>query len=553
MTKGIVLRGAGAGRTILVNPLNTFTTKSRGNGSVPDATPIIIVGPGRWVNPDGDARCNGFTAYQTADMQLLSVDGTKGSSSVTVARGAIFAAGQMVLLDETSGAGWRPDIVSNSTSIWASPNYAVQWQMHKPGISGDDPLQTGLVPSKANNFAGSGSGSDAACWFSRQDRPQNEIKQISAVRGNVITFTSPLTMGYLTSRYAELTTFTGSNAPVDEAGVEDLSVQGGGNGALRFENTMYSWAKNIECSEWYGECVAMDGSFRDELIDSYIHDGAWAEPGGAGYAISLAAGSSEILIENNIVLKANKMMVSRSAGAGSVVAYNYMDDGYIATNERWIEIGLNASHMVGSHMVLFEGNRSFNIDSDDTHGNSTYIIYFRNLATTARAPFRSDYTGDTIDDGDNFPLGHSGPKRAAGAMTYTYWMTYVGNVLGQPGLTTAANGYVDSATRPGVWGPAVWLMGWNDISPYMVDPQVAATAIRDGNWDSYLGKQTWLTNAAARLSDSMYLRCKPAFFGSDTWPWLDPGTGTIHTLPAKQRLDAGTPNGVPASGEACRK
>ena len=550
LTKGVVLRGAGAGKTIFVNPLNVFTTKSAGNGSARDATPIIIVGPGRWVNPDGDARCNGETSYQTAYMQLLSANATKGSSSVTVADGSIFAAGQMVLLDETSGAGWRTDVVANSTSIWAGPNYAVQWQMHKPGISGDDPLETRVIPSKANNFSGTGNGKDAACWFSRQDRPQNEIKQVASVNGNVITFTSPLTMGYLTSQYAELTTYTGSNAPVDMAGVEDVTVQGGGDGALRFQNTMYSWAKNIECTEWYGECVSIDNSFRDELVDSYIHDAAWAEPGGAGYAISLASGSSEVLIENNIVLKANKMMVSRSSGAGSVVAYNYMDDGYIATNEGWIEIGLNASHMVGSHMVLFEGNQSFNMDSDDTHGNSTYIVYFRNLATTVRSAFQSDYTGNKVGDVDN---GRNGPKRAAGAMTYSYWMTYVGNVLGQPGLTTAANGYMDSATSPGAWGPAVWLMGWNDLSPYTVDPEVVATAIRDGNWDSYLGKQTWLTNAPAQLPDSLYLSCKPAFFGSDTWPWLDPSTGTIYTLPAKQRLDAGTPNTVAASGEACAK
>jgi len=555
VTKGVVLRGAGAGKTILINPRNTLTTKSHDIEAPADAVPVIVVGPGLWVNPDGDARCAGFTPYQTAYMQLLSANATKGSDSVTVADGSIFAAGQMVLLDETSGGGWQPDVAGLSTFVWASPDYAVQWQLHKPAdTADDDPIATGITPSAANNFASIGNGSDAACWFSRQDRPQNEIKQIASVDGNVITFTSPLTMGYLTSQYAELTTYTGSNAPVDKAGVEDLTVEGGGDGALRFENTMYSWAKNIECTVWYGECVDMDNSFRDELVDSYIHDAAWAEPGGAGYALALSNASSEILVENNIVVKANKVMVVRSAGAGSVVAYNYMDDGYIATDEPWIEIGLNASHMVGSHMVLFEGNQSFNIDSDDTHGNSTYMVYFRNLATTVRSTFQSDYTGDTINDTDNIPGGTAnpnGPKRAAGAMTYSYWMSYVGNILGQPGLATAANGYVDAATTSASWGPTIWLLGWNALGNNTVDPQVAATAIQDGNWDSYLGQQTWLTDAPASLPDSMYLSCKPAFFGSDTWPWLDPSTGTIYTLPAKARFDAGTPNTVPASGEAC--
>jgi ethanolamine ammonia-lyase large subunit len=90
-------------------------------------------------------------------------------------------------------------------------------------------------------------------------------------------------------------------------------------------------------------------------------------------------------------------LVVRSSGAGSVVGY-YMDDGYIATNEAWIEVGLNASHVVGSHMVLFEDNQSFNMDSDTTHGNSTYTIYFRNYTTSVRGIFTSDFTGNTVND-----------------------------------------------------------------------------------------------------------------------------------------------------------
>ncbi|HVP32493.1 MAG TPA: chitobiase/beta-hexosaminidase C-terminal domain-containing protein, partial [Steroidobacteraceae bacterium] len=396
INKGVVLRGAGAGTTILKNPRNVFATASiQAPG---DATPIVVLGPGLWVNPDGDARCNGPTAYQTQYMQLLSADGAQGASSVTVANGSIFSAGQMVLLDETSGASWQPDVAQISTSVWASPDYAVAWDIHKPAASNaDDPLQTGVTPSTSNNYAGTGSGSDSACWFGRQDRPQNEIKQIASVSGNTITFTSPLTKAYRTSHYAELTTYTGSNAPVVNAGLEQLSVVGGGNGAVRFQNTMYSWVRNIEVTEWWGEGINLENSFRDEVRDSYIHDAAWPEPGGAGYALSISNASSEVLVENNLVVKANKVIVGRSSGAGSVVGYNYMDDGYIATDEPWIEVGLNASHQVGSHHVLFEGNQSFNIDSDDTHGNSTFLVFFRNYVTTVRSTFTSDYTGNTIN------------------------------------------------------------------------------------------------------------------------------------------------------------
>jgi hypothetical protein len=537
--KGVVLRGAGAGVTILKNPLNTPATQS--NMQAADPSPIVQVGPGPDVNPDGDGRCNGPTAYQQAFMQLLAADAAKGSLSVTVADGHIFQAGQFVLLDETSNASWQTDVAGLSKSVWASPDYAVEWQLHDPPFTADDPIQPSVTPSADDNFAGSGNGMDGACWFGRQDRPQNEIKEIASVSGNTVTFTSPLHKGYATSHHAELTTFTGGNALLVGAGVEKLSAVGGGDGAIRFENTAYSWAKNVEVTVWYGEGFALNGSFRVEVRDSYVHDAAWAEPGGAGYAISIANASSELLIENNISIRANKVMVARSAGSGSVVGYNYMDDGYIATSESWVEIGLNASHMVGAHHVLFEGNESFNLDSDDTHGNSTYHTFFRNFTTTVRSKFKSGFTGNTIDDA-NTP--DNSPKRAAGGMRYSYWMTYVGNVLGAPGVTTAAAGYVDD-TSDWTMGNSIWMLGWNDISPYTTDTKVAATAVRDGNWDTLLGKQTWLNSAAAPLPNSCYRTNKPAFFGTNQWPWVDPSTGMVAVLPAKARYDAGTPNTVP--------
>jgi hypothetical protein len=538
--KGVALRGAGAGQTILKNPRNGGIADT-----AQDPVPIVIIGPGRWVNPDGDMRCQGTpTAWQTQYMQRLTADGGKGATSVTVGDGGIFKPGMFVLLDETSGAGWQPDLVGFAGDrVWATPDYAVQWNLHQSGqYRGDDPL-TPATPSAANNWAGVGDGGDAACWFSRQDRPQNEIKEIASVSGNTVTFTSPLHKSYRASHYAELTTYTGGNAPVVQAGIENLTATGGGNGAVRFENTAYSWARNIEVTDWLGEGVALDGSFRTELRDSYIHDTSWPMPGGAGYGISISQGSSELLIENNISVGANKVMVARSSGAGSVVAYNYMDDGFIGYQSGWIEAGINGSHMVGAHHMLFEGNQSFNAESDDTHGNSTYLTFFRNRLTSVRAPFTNSYNGEYIDDAAQ---PGNGPKRAVGVGAYSYWLSYVGNALGAPGITTADNGYVDDSADWGANPSAIWLLGWSPGPPYITDAKVAATTVRDGNWDALLGQQTWLTQTTpAALPASCYLSGKPAFFGANPWPWVDPATGATHVLPAKARYDAGTPNAVP--------
>src|SRR4029077_2375331 len=147
---------------------------------------------------------------------------------------------------------------------------------------------------------------------------------------------------------------------ITNAGVENLTVLGGGDGGIRYESYAYCWAKNVEVTQWVGEGISVDNSFRIEIRDSYLHTGSWPEPGGAGYAISLAHGSSEALIENNIILDNCKDMVFRSSGSGTVVGYNYVDDVWDFDSPIWQEVALNASHMAGPHHVLFEGNYAAN-------------------------------------------------------------------------------------------------------------------------------------------------------------------------------------------------
>ena len=232
----------------------------------------------------------------------------------------------------------------------------------------------------------------------------------------------------------------------------------------------------------------------------YIHNGAWPVNGGGGYNISLAGASSEILVEDSISVLTNKVMVDRSAGAGSVIAYNYMDDGYIKGQDGWVEIGLNASHMVGSHHVLFEGNYGFNIDSDQTHGNSIYHTFFRNYSSGYRKPFTA-LDGAQIDD----TAGCCHPLRTIGVHAYAYWFSFIGNVLGTPGHTS---GWVyDAIGGLNTFPPTgIWMLGYMDISPQGYDPKVAGTAIRDGNFDYLTNKVHWASNDAIRsLPNSLYL------------------------------------------------
>jgi hypothetical protein len=499
INKAITLRGSGPGKTIL----NRTNGATEGSYTPKVAAPDVIIGPNRWPGPDNNSSRN------------LTADGVKGSYSVTVTSGSGFAAGQFVILDEDhlNTGSWQslPNRGGAPTSVKIWGTDRLVWQRHNPSSGEDDP------------FPG------AAGWFSRIGRPLNEVKEVASVSGNVITFTTPLHISYRVSYEAQLTRYNATH--VKNAGVEDLTVRGGADGNLRFECAAYSWAKNIEDTSWLGEGVAIDNSFRIEVRDSYIHHTVWPNPGGGGYALSFASGSSESLIENNVIMDANKVMVARSAGAGSVIGYNYTDDGHIGYDPNWVEVGINGSHMVGSHHILFEGNYSWNYDADNTHGGSIYHTVFRNHLSGLRRHFAGLRNG-----------------RAAGLLYGSWWHSFVGNVMGTAGQMSGWV-YEDPGT-PWKAASAIWKLGYDPIHwDQAADPKVRSTVLREGNFDYVTGQVHWDTTAQT-IPDSLYLWAKPAFFGSLTWPWVDPsGTTKLYTLPAKARYDAGTPFAQPPGGD----
>jgi hypothetical protein len=515
IAKAITLRGAGPGVTILTRT-GGATLGSYQPGKNP--SPMIILGPQRYNN--------------TTTATLLTADVRHGGKSVQVARTAGFSAGQIVLLDETSGARWMPDVEGLGT-IWASPDYRVVWQKHKPAQPYIDDFAARDFPSRPGT---------AGCWFSNCDRPTAELHRIAAISGNTITFDSPATISYRTRHKAQLyyyqTPFT------EQAGIEQMTVAHGDDDNIDFHWCAYCWASNVESTLWLGAGFGIQNSFRVELNAFYVHQPVWPVPGGGGYNISLQDASSEILIWNGISVLGNKVMVGRASGAGSVTAYNYMDMAFDSGAASWQEAGLNNSHMVGSHHMLFEGNYAFNIESDQTHGNAIYNTFFRNHTTGFRAHF-TDYLDNTDVDDIN-QQSTNGPLRTASVHAYSYWNSLVGNVFGFPGQMGGFI-YGDRVLPNGDWPAQILMMGWADLPDHVYDPKVIATNFVDGNFDYVTNAVTWApADTAHTLPNSLFLKKAPAFFAGYAWPWVDPlGSPQVHTLPAKARYDAGMPFGRP--------
>jgi len=497
----ITIRGSGAG----------VTTVTRSDGAVDGsyvpnaAAPIFYVGGGGTPS----------TSYN------LASDGADGSFSVvlTSAPAGGFTAGQIVHVDELSGASFQTD-PNGRGQVLMSDDGKITYMCHNPTITGDNCGEYSL--------------------YQRQDRPTQDIKEVASWDAGTmtLTFTSPLHTAYRTSHTAQVAVYA-SGAFLTGIGVENLTISRGDKSNITFQDVTYSWVKSVEVTKWLNEGVRWIRCFRCELRESYVHTPVYFEPGGASYNISMEWGSSELLIENSISRDADKVLVSRTAGAGSVVAYNYMDDGHIGSSPTWQEMGLGASHFVGPHHVLFEGNWAYNGDNDKTHGNSNTHTYFRNLLRGTRSSYN--------DNGQ-------GIARCAGVTDSTYYMSFVGNVLGASGQMS---GFVYESGSSPSQGPGIWKMGWDDWSPYPHDPLSTSTTIRDGNYDYLTNQVHWhglggsgqgngLTPpAASTLPNSLYLSSTPPFFNAGsgyTWPWIDPtGATKVYTLPAKARYDAGTP------------
>jgi len=85
----------------------------------------------------------------------------------------------------------------------------------------------------------------------------------------------------------------------------------------------------------------------------------------------------------------------------------------------------------------------------------------------------------------------------------------------------------------------IWKIGYDPERWSMyADPLTLSTLIRGGNFDYLTNSVHWENLAAQTLPNSLYLTSKPAFFGSNPWPWVDPtGSTHLYVLPATQRYN----------------
>lgn len=484
--RGVTLRGRGPGRTVLEK-----TDGARaGVLTSADENANIYGGPHRW-------------PHWLTPGRPLTADAVHGQTSITVADTSGLVPGQHVEVGEDAffTGAWRPlPAVNGQPNAWEQwAGDRITWPRFRR-VDGSSAVRPG-------DYYGPGPVAPRdgpLTWHCRGDGYcLNEIKQIASVAENVVTFTTPLTTTYRLSHGAQLAV---SDSPfVTGIGIEGMTLRRGARGAISFANVARSWVRDVEIAEWTGTGIDVLQARQVEVRGVHVHDAAWPYPGGGGYAVGLKNGTTEALVWQSRLMRANKALVVNAAGAGSVIAYNRIDDTYIGNFEGWQEVGLNASHFGGSHHVLLEGNLAPNVDSDDTHGTSWAITAFRNTLTGRRSGF---------DDTHNV--------RAVGVMAGTRDLTLWGNVLGEAGMAGWA-GWEGPTFSP--TGRAIFRVGYAPGEwAQAADPLTVSTLLELGNYDHVTRGQR--TPWAGAWPVSLFLDTLPA----GVVP-ADPRTGAPGALP----------------------
>lgn len=294
LTSGRVLRGE--------SPLNTMFHFNLGNVNV---------------------HCIDIVSRTAGTLTSVTAGSSKGSTSITVADGNLFQAGN-----------WAQIKQSNDAAIMGTNN-PIDWN---------------------------------TSWSAES---VGQLFRITAVAGNVLTLDRPLRFDYYAPQGGTLRART--LQAIENVGFENLKVkrvknQSTASGYTFFFNYAANcWIKNIESDSTLTAHVLIEQSTNLTVRDSYFHRAYNYGGGGNGYGVGAALHCGDILVENNLFQRLRHATLVSSGASGNVFAYNYSIDPI------WDLAGIPSDVSLHGHypfMNLFEGNIVQKVANSDYWGPS---------------------------------------------------------------------------------------------------------------------------------------------------------------------------------------
>lgn len=527
-------RGSPSNIRVVQMPAGDFTI----SGDIVPQNYTILRGAGPWgagrtrlLLGTGNCIFSGWSGSDWGPAVNISGSLPVGTTSCTVESATSFAVGDIVQIDQVDDLSYV---------------YAYDHVYHKrhPGDATDGPA----------------SPSGLRCVHS--------LHVVTQVNGTTVTFDPPTRIAYDATFTPQMfrTSRRGTNG-LWYSGLESFCLTGPHTdpGAIALLSGAYNWLKDLELdgSVTTGTGISADKicfmhQFRCEIRRCYVHHSNGSpngfQYGGANYGINLNDSTSETLVIDSISIRMNKPAQGNAPGPGNVWAYCYFDDASAEEDGSWMEGGLNVAHSAFAFAQLVEGCVSCSLASDTTHGNSGFNVFMRNHGL-----------------GTSTHINNTGNRRAANLDAWGGVTAFVGNVLMSPSSgPTYSQGGTDNGLcifSVGQGGPNDFGDNeWNNSQPFLNPadnrqsqaPKAVTTIHRHRNFYK-VNATTGAIDAQAGFSDtsvpdSLFLPERPSFFGSNSWPPVNPTDATVSSplngrvVPAQARYEAGTPFAAPESG-----
>jgi hypothetical protein len=437
----------------------------------------------------------------TGTVRTISSGATRGSTSLVVSSASGLAVGHLMAIDQLNESGLVTLVGAYGTLSW------------------------GTRASGA--------------------RAQGQTVEVTDVTGTTVTFTPALYRDYTLTPEAVT-----AAAGCTYGGLEDLKTYATNSGysmVVQMFGSKYCWVKNVEQDYADADHMQIGYGFRCEVRDSYFHDGFVHSGGSTDNQIMLHGKTSGCLIENNILARMHAGVMMNWGASGNVVGYNYALYFFDQTSTNVQMYEFNGCHGAHPSWNLFEGNIGGHFHEDSYWGSSSHGTYLRNWAT-ADAVIFPPYTGRSAWETGSSHHASQGIRGMQIGYQQRHF-NWIGNVVGS---TYAASNdqrqAISDQSRPYSTTATLFSIGYGDVS----DSGGGSANLSQGAWTSLLSHGNWDTFTNGQVFDetsigisdevipsSLYLAEKPAWFGSLTWPAIDPASGLpsdVDAIPAGYRF-----------------
>ena len=473
----LTLRGAGANQTFIV-----FTGSGACGGMSADACAD---------SSDLNWCCAGSSPSNTANWTATSY--AKGQTQITMDNVSNLVVGAPLILDQCD------DGLSGSACTGTPIDTGNIW------VCGDSSSSNPAY--KCSDDLG---GTGGASGSQRTGRNQMQIVTVTAIAGNLVTFSPGLYMPNWAA--AKNPGAWWATSPIYGDGIENLSMDHSSSDAQAgtiFFNCLGCWVSGIRDVNSDRSHVWLLASPRGVVRENYFYGAKNAQSQGNGIE---AYSSSDSLFENNIFQHVTSPQMVNGACSGCVISYNYSIDDFetVSPTLLYNSLTINAA---GTDNILAEGNVGASYRADLYHGT-------HNLNTV----FRNEFNG--------WELGKTDGLLPVFLDPYARYFNVIGNVLGKSGIQTTYQ-----VTPSGGSPPAIYMIGTGtDFVALSGDPLSVSSLMRWGNYDTLNAAVQWNTSevpsglsqyanpvpSSHSLPPSFYLSTMASWWGSMPWPAVGP-------------------------------